>query len=1006
MLAHAPEPIRLMLSVDDPERVQRLLDDGATWQVRLEKGSDVEVIASTATPIADSFVANSEAADHDFVVEFTPEVDDGPQRVAVTIELVSGAEDDAEVHTWGKGALSYRGDASALAFEGREAYAIEGVGAADRTWGEDLDGDGIGDLIVSSLEEDANGNLVSALHVFKCGPEKCEPAGVVQTPASSGDQIVAPDAIVAPDTIADDQPQGFLAAAVSQRSAEGDISSVEAIWIELVADGDAHKVRETRAPIDLAGAVGEARLHEQTLAPRLLLDRESGLYRPGVIVTRTTEQRGLLGWSTLVVDANGVMSDFNGQRIFEGLNEEQTQVALGGQLAVCLPNDTKTLLPQNAPEAMLLSAFELDGNPTIGVSYLPAIGGPVQTFFVEEYDLDELFGEQSGGQSGEQDGGGYGSVGCKLGDLDADGFDDLVITVADADAFARLGAHRGQPAALLLSRGIDKKDIRRTMATPELIVKGISADSKGFMKGNELTLHAYAAAASISKRSARTGRNPQTSTKMAINGDGKTELAGEEFVLAPPGLPIFSFDRIDRPEVLAQGNDRVVRKKPGRTTYANVTLKGPLAGSTQLAAAGGSWVLARVSPSIAANDAVEEGAPLKTTDPKAILGWLGTTGPFLPVEPSSGDTDFDFDELSDVLYMSGADDQTTPLLYQGLREEQGGLTSVLTAELAVEEGRAMLRGERTFDLDTSQVDLEGKKVVKFKAGAELSKAVNIAAPDDDTDTDCDDTNACPSPADVLLAFELDTGEILTAVLDYDGDNAPVIQGSALRSTMLANLGLREESDLSGLRTSLRMGHDGQEPIVILHGVLLRGENADEADETFVMINRRGEIQSRESLREAATQPVSLFGDVLGGGTDQVVVCKPEADADAAQSAIHCSVTRPSGDSPQWSAPILAKGDVVCVADVDGDRCADLVTDAGEYVSSRCNGEFEPAAVELGQWAAHLVCGGEGSGPTKAQDYNSVRSNKPGSIAWDDASDDDNPLIGLPFFDGIALPKWP
>lgn len=67
-------------------------------------------------------------------------------------------------------------------------------------------------------------------------------------------------------------------------------------------------------------------------------------------------------------------------------------------------------------------------------------------------------------------------------------------------------------------------------------------------------------------------------------------------------------------------------------------------------------------------------------------------------------------------------------------------------------------------------------------------------------------------------------------------------------------------------------------------------------------------------------------------------------------------------------------------------------DAGEYISSRCNGEFEPAAVELGPWAAHLVCGGDGSdgaGPNRAQDYNAARSNKPTSIAWNDPDSDDD-----------------
>jgi hypothetical protein len=1003
ILGHAPEPVSLMLSVDDAERVQALVDEGANWRVKLEDGSEVELIEATASP-------STEGGEHDFVVEFTPDADDGPKRVGLSIELVTGSDADAEVHSWGKVGLSLRGDASVLDFDGRDSYALEGVTNADRVWGDDLDGDGFGDLVVSNVQADAAGYLKTSLHVFKCGADKCEPAGVVETGAAGGDQITTLDMMVAPDMTAADAPQGFLAAAVTQRSAEGHISSVESIRIELVQDGAAHKVRETRASIDIAGAIGGARLHEQTLQPRLLLDRESGEHRPGVIVTRTIDNRGLLRWSTLVIDKDGVQSDFTGQRIFEGLNEEQTQSALGGRLAVCSPGDSKSLLPEKAPEGMILSAFEIDGKPAIGVASIPKIGGPVEVFLVEEYDLDILFGEHSGGgQAGNE----YGSVKCQLGDLDDDGLDDLLVSVGRAGTYDKLGGAAGQPASVLLAMGEHSADAHQGVAKPELLINNVDASrTKALKKGDRLSLsttppaQSARAAGSISNRSARTGR--MVNLDLDVDDQGAVSVSVLDTVSSPPGMPILSFDRIDAPEAIKglRGNDIVLRKRPGRTSYANFTSGGPLTGSTQLVGDDHHLLLATFGPSIADNDTRQDGqAFLKSTDPETILGSIGTTGPFLPVQPSSGGGDLDLDGLSDVLYAPKADDQTTPLLYQGLVNDRGAPTSLVTGKIILGEDRDMvLVNERTIELDTSEVSLEGKRAVKFKAGAELSKSVNIAAPDGGGD--CDDTNACPHPGQVLLAFELDTGEVLTGVVDTEADAAVVLAQSALYQTLLDDLGLDADANLSGLRTALRIGHDGLEPIVILHGINVRGDDLDEADEAFVTIDRNGEVLSHQSLRESSTQPVSLFGDVLGEGSDQAVVCKPARD----EGQVKCVVGAIGADAETSSERIIANGDVVCVVDVDGDRCADLVTDAGEYISSRCDGQFEPAAVELRQWQAHLVCGdGVGApGPSEAQDYNTSRSNKPSSIAWDasDEDDDDDGLpTALPFFDGVELPKW-
>ncbi|MGM0556077.1 MAG: hypothetical protein ACQEVA_06845, partial [Myxococcota bacterium] len=243
MLAHAPEPIELELSVDDADAVQSALDDGGSWRVLLETAEGrAQIDAEGTRAPAD--------APHDFTVAFTPEPGDGPQQVALTLELASDDE-DGKVYSWGQAKLSYRGDASSLDFEDRLAVPIEGLSNADRTWGDDLDGDGIDDLVVSNLDRDSNGQTRSTLHLYKCGPDRCEPAGQLSTTAESGDQIVAPQTVVAPDAIDAEEPTGFLAAAVTGRDANGEMTTIEVIWAELIESADGLSVRDTRVKFDL-----------------------------------------------------------------------------------------------------------------------------------------------------------------------------------------------------------------------------------------------------------------------------------------------------------------------------------------------------------------------------------------------------------------------------------------------------------------------------------------------------------------------------------------------------------------------------------------------------------------------------------------------------------------------------------------------------------------------------------------------------------------------------------
>ncbi|MGM0556078.1 MAG: hypothetical protein ACQEVA_06850, partial [Myxococcota bacterium] len=506
---------------------------------------------------------------------------------------------------------------------------------------------------------------------------------------------------------------------------------------------------------------------------------------------------------------------------------------------------------------------------------------------------------------------------------------------------------------------------------------------------------------SISKRSARTGRNPQVNADIQHDGQGNVGLSVQEVSLTPPGIPITSPGRIGEPMALGQGNDRVVRKKPGRTKYADITLKRGLAGARQLVGDHASPTLAHFGPGIGdADEDTDDDGLLQITDPESILGSIGTTGPFNPVETSAGDNG-QVGQHADILHVHGRLDRTTPLLYQLKVAPSGTPSQIVMHDIVVQGERVTLENEKTFDLDTSDVTLEeGKKVTKFKAGAELSKSVNAHAPDGGGD--CDDNDACPRPGEVLLAMQLDSGEVLTAVLDVDSDAAPRLQATNAFASLLRELGLDAGADLSGLRTTLQIGHVDGEPVALLTGRHILGDSLDEMNETFIVAGRDGELSQLDSLRQSSSDPLTVFGDVLGTSADQRVVCRPDDGG-----TMVCSVAELDASAPvmTWTSAVEVKGDVKCVVDIDGDRCGDLVTSAGEVISSRCDGSFEPAPVELGEWAAQMVCGDGASGPNKAQDYNSSRSNKPNTIKWDEGDDHDGPAVSFPFYDGLSRPAW-
>jgi nucleoid DNA-binding protein len=969
VLGHAPEKVEVRVKVSDVDRVEQLVDDGATWRVELETLAGVESL--------DADVTRDDSSDEfDYVAEFTPPTFDAPAGVGVSVVLDSSTQGSTCcVYSWGEGKrLRVRGDASTLEFDGRESFRLEGVQDAARVWSGDLDGDGQADLVVSDIHVEVE-KVERVLRVFACDQDQCEPVGTTR----GGIDVPTGGTLVDVDGANPDEPGGFLGVQVNDRTATGALSEIDVVWLQIAEDSGQRVLKETRETIDMQRAAGGFRLHEQTLQPHLLLDQESGQYRPSVSITRTIDGVADSFWSTVLIDSDGVFADFQKPRGFEGLDEQQRNAAVQGQVSSCPAPGSVGQTGQNPPEGMLISAFEDQGQAMLAVGPIDPNEAAMQSFVVDDHFDRALF-------EGE-----YGSAKCELVDLDGDGFPELVVALGDSDTYTRLGEAGGRAASLLVTRGIDKKDIRRGVVAPSLLIEDIDADDWKVAASGSF---------SISKRSARTGRNPQTgkeikiATKLSFDLDAPSGI--DVTITNSPPVPggVSFFDPDDDGDgvlTLLEGNDRVVCKRPGRTANGDISLDRGLDGSTQLFDDEGSIVLARLAPTLTEGEDGE--ALLVPTDPDELLAWLSSTGPFIPLQMPDSNPNAT-PALKDIVAIPSGDgaDKSTPKLIEALVNDEGVPTSVVTGEIILEEDRQMVTTEHTFD--TSQVELQGKNVVKFKAGAELSGQVNLAGPGGSDNCVGD----CPVPDAVLIGLELDTGEIVMGVIDPGSGDDVELHYTGMRDEVLAGLGLDETDDLSGVSTALRIGHDRDgQPLLILHGLNVVGDDLDEVDETFVTIGHRKALAGTPASRKGRA---SMMGDVSGTGVDQRVECRVSAN-DIGDRALECRSSHLSngddGDA-DWRGPFVAAGNPVAVIDVDGDGCADLVTDAGEYLSSRCDGSFEPVAVELGPWSSHVPV----PAGLAAHSKNSSRSNKTEGIS-DGGDTSSGPA--LPFFDGLTLPLW-
>ncbi len=494
----------------------------------------------------------------------------------------------------------------------------------------------------------------------------------------------------------------------------------------------------------------------------------------------------------------------------------------------------------------------------------------------------------------------------------------------------------------------------------------------------------------------------------------------------PRGLTVVSYEHAGSPAALAyqDGHDLILHKRPGRTHYM---VSGPgggqLTGADQLISPAGSWVRASFAGGVRAG---KDGEPmLAPIDRETVIGWLSSTGPFIPLPPSSADgsNGGTADGPGALIRASGSGDnpKMLPVRIEQLRDAEGVPSELQISELELADGAVSEANKRAVALDLSNVEPSNRKGVKFKAGAELSGKVNIAPPSGGEDDNCNGSTECPAPSKVLLAFQADTGAISTGVLDLESTDPVVVEPSGLRQALADALGLDGPDALKDVDTSLWVGDLGGGPLAILRGTLTSADG--KTTDAMVAIDRKGNLSKR--VVDLGPTSYLQFADVLGEGYDQLVECR-QADGDA--KAVTCRVSHLSpGDGlsdlggDNWSdASTIAGSRIIMADDLDGDGCADLLTDAGELVSSRCDGQFEAHGVELGGWTTQLAYsnhnttrsnratvapgGNDGSsGGTRATDYNSSRSNTTSSIVTPD--DTGGEVGGVFFFDAVEFPRW-
>ena len=983
-----PEPITVDLRVDDSAAVKQLLDDGAQFEISLRDSAGEEMIA------VDEIVRPDGDEDGVFELRFAPG-DQHRKAIRKQLQVRLALDDEGQIYAWGSRSLGVPEDVGDLDVDERQASRLEGLANPLKVWPRDLDGDGIDDLVV--LDSDGESRR---LVVFRCDDGTCSNEGEVAL-STDGDIggpyeefFEIPDLVASPDDdsgAGDDEP--FVIAYPSLfDAARGEVREAEHLVIRLVEDGDDVAIEEQRTQIALPSR-DETTWLAETMKPRLLQNPDTGDRSAAISIITREESSGdvSLNHALLQESVEPIRAPLH--VVFEGLDDQGRQAALHGQISTCLLEE----LYQDAaeiPDGRLVSIFEYDGATMAAVGSLSSPDQMIAPRTLPE-SLSGLAGDEGI------------HARCKLVDLDADGHLDLAFSVS---------TDQGQALLVALS---DSSSDSVTVGEPQLVMAGLSDAAWDLYRDvdDELRL--------VLHRSGQTpppGEQPEITHEIGleanIDGGGTVTVTVSNQKPTVSGLHVNNGDSSSSSSVVrAHASHQLMSiDHRDRESFAggisSVDVGGLFLGSEQLVSSGGMWIAAHFSGGIVEGD---EASLLQMDDPKSIIGWLSTTGPFLPL---STETCCNNGQTTPVIITelpraaddddSDQDDAVEAHVVHLVVNDDGEATGLRLQDLATVDGEPQIADQREVELDFSATELASKNVVKFKAGAELSKTASAS----DGDDECPDTDGCPAPSSTTLLFVMDSGEMATAELSA---------GGGMGKVSIQELPSVDNGDRGSDAEEFFFDSLGQAPVLGERRPPLGVDVWESAASRYTDTDlSQGQGEDRQVVTRSEAR--LLVGDFQGLGHPQIL--EMTLGDDDGRNELTCKSNHLSmgggdgqgqGDLDSIDAALdrqiqsvcLPENEAISIVDIDGDRCQDVVfPESRRALLSRCDGTFESELVELGNWSGHL--GDDDGWVPKAQDYNSSRSNKPSSIQApnpldpDDDGDgiDDEVIIVCPFVDGL------
>lgn len=903
VLAARPEPIEFRLQVDDLDELESQLADGGVFEVDFSTPFGTSTFEATPTGEPDSaeMIGN-----YNFRIEIGPEAQSGPMRGEVNIRYV--APGGAEKHV-GTERVHFRGEPSSLEFPTRSAQKLEGAIAPTRAWAPDLDGDGFRDAVL--LDVDAEG--ADLLRLYRCDAERCEPA--------SERSLSSSNVVVHHSRRADEA--GFLVAA-PQLGEDGSVLTVDCVHFSIDPNGN---VDETNATINLAELPG---LQLSSLQPRLLTDGAGGDTRPGLTVQQRVTAREVI-WSTLTLDETGIVRQQEEYRTPPGEEPELFSALQTSTFTQCHQGEMNLDLAGKELGIVMMPFQSADG-PELIFGSTDAQIGPLGRI-----PLDGVWDSTAGA---------IGSVECRLADLDGDGELDVVAALSGEGTFDGLVALEDRRARLVTMRLTTGTSSAVIPGTPSL-VGDVAADSWKLTEGESSWF--------LTTKHELSGQ--ERVTRVELEPCAECDELSLEASTIPPSIQGIEITSPTEPATIAaiNGDNVVVRKKPGRKTYrASSSNGGSITSTSQVITTDGTWVVARYGEGL--RPTPEGPAAFGMDGGGSVFGFLPNNGEFVELR-SSEDGNSPLHEATSV--------EGESVLYEMSQSDTGDTTITAwdldaTAELRLNDNPVV------FEI----AGAEAKNVVKFKAGAELSKS--IAAPDGDDD--CNDEDTCPRPG-TFVAVQFDDGEVATSTLNLGEETATPFASAPLNGELTRILEGTPDA------TDLWVGDLGAGPVALLRGSL---------DDRAAIVGITAEGDAFEFVAESGN---SLdIARSKGTETSQIVTCRLSAGESYCDEL--SMGTDGSFDAVRWMAPESLGGRVTNVLDIDGDDCADIVVDSTTLVSSRCGLGFA-APTTLGSWGAHLAA-------APATSHNAARSNRSqGGITDSDNNDGSHAVTGaFPFFDGV------